>query len=247
MNTKIENTEKIKKTAAQAKLNHIAVIMDGNRRWAKSKLLPVFEGHKKGVEALRTILKSCAKFGIKYLTVYAFSTENWNRAIDEVNFLMDLLAKTIVKELPSFMENNVKLKFIGDRNSLKKELSEILTSAENETKNNNGVNLQIAFNYGARAEIKQAFEKLLLKIENGEIKKDDIKEEDISSCLYTSTIQEPDLLIRTGGEKRISNFLLWQCAYTELYFTDILWPDFDESALTDAILAFSSRNRRYGK
>lgn len=237
----------IKDIVKETNLQHVAIIMDGNRRWAKKRMLPSAAGHKKGVEALRSTLKACAKFNVKYLTVYAFSTENWNRDKEEVEFLMSLLAKTIVKEVPEFIENDIKLTFIGDRKSLSKEIIEVLEFGEKETSHCKTLNLQIAFNYGARLEITNAVKILAEKIQNGELKLDEINEDLISQNLYTSNIPDPDLLIRTGGEKRISNYLLWQAAYSELYVTDIFWPEFDEKALAEAILEFKSRSRRFGK
>ena len=231
----------IKNIVKSTKLQHIAIIMDGNRRWAKNKLLPSAAGHKKGVDALRTATKSCKKFGIKYLTVYAFSTENWNRDKEEVSFLMDLLAKTIKSEVPVFIENDIKLTFIGDRSQLKPELIEILEYGEKATENGKSLNLQIAFNYGSRMEITNAVKRICEQIEDGNLNINDITEEIISSNLYTKNMPDPDLLIRTGGEKRISNYLLWQVAYAEIYVTDTFWPDFDEEALALAITDFNNR------
>lgn len=246
MNIK-NNIEEAKNIIKESNFKHLAIIMDGNRRWAKEKFLPSAVGHQKGVESLKTIVKSCDKLGIKYLTVYAFSTENWNRSKDEVNFLMDLLAKTIKNELDELFENDVKIKFIGDIESLNDKLKEILYSAENKTKNNNGVQLQIAFNYGARDEILHATKKLAKDIQQGLIKIDDINEELFNSKLYTNSIPNPDLLIRTGGEMRISNYLLWQIAYSEIYVTQKYWPDFGEDELIEALQEFKNRNRRFGK
>lgn len=245
-NTQIEKSE-IVEIVKNTNFKHVAIIMDGNRRWAKKRMLPSAAGHKKGVEALRATLKACAKFGIKYLTVYAFSTENWKRDKEEVEFLMSLLAKTIVNEVPEFIENDIKLTFIGDRKSLSKEIVDVLEFGEKETAHCKALNLQIAFNYGARMEITNALKEISLKVKNGEISADEITEDLISQSLYTSNIPDPDLLIRTGGEQRISNYLLWQCAYTEIYITDIFWPEFDEKALASAILEFNSRQRRFGK
>ena len=245
-NTQVEKNE-IVEIVKNTKFQHVAIIMDGNRRWAKKRMLPSAAGHKKGVEALRATLKACAKFGIKYLTVYAFSTENWKRDKEEVEFLMSLLAKTIINEVPEFIENDIKLTFIGDRKTLSKEIVDVLEFGEKETAHCKTLNLQIAFNYGARMEIKNALKEIALKVKNGEISADEITEDLISQNLYTFNIPDPDLLIRTGGEQRISNYLLWQCAYTEIYITDIFWPEFDEKALADAILEFNSRQRRFGK
>lgn len=243
----LTEVEEVKEIVKQTNLRHIAIIMDGNRRWAKKRLLPSAAGHKKGVESLRITLKACAKFNVKYLTVYAFSTENWNREKEEVDFLMSLLAKTIIAEVPEFKENDIKLTFIGDRTSLNKDLVEVLEFGEKETAHCKTLNLQIAFNYGARAEITESVRKICEKVKNGELKISDITEDVVSQNLYTSDIPNPDLLIRTGGEKRISNYLLWQCAYTEIYVTDEFWPEFDEKSLARSIIEFHSRNRRFGK
>ena len=240
-------TENINEIVKNTNLEHIAIIMDGNRRWAKSKFLPSAAGHKKGVEALRTTLKACADFGIKYLTVYAFSTENWNRQKEEVDFLMSLLAKTIVDEVPEFNQNDIKLSFIGDRTSLSKEIIDIIEYGEKETKNNKTLNLQIAFNYGARLEITNATKEIAKKVVSGELKIEDINEQTINKYLYTKNMPDPSLLIRTGGEKRISNYLLWQSAYTEIYVTDTFWPDFNKDSLAEAIIDFNNRQRRFGK
>lgn len=237
----------IKNLAEKNKLKHIAVIMDGNRRWAKEKNLPSAMGHKKGVDALKSTVRACDDFGIKYITVYAFSTENWNRTPEEVNFLMDLVAHTIKNEINDLHENGVVIKFIGNREQLTDKLKKIFEDAEERTKKNNGVNLQIAFNYGARDEITTAVKKISKKIEEGIIKPDDISENLISSQLYTKNIPDPDLLIRTGGEKRISNYLLWQIAYSEIMIFDEFWPEFGKKQLEEAVIEFNHRNRRFGE
>lgn len=239
--------EEAKNIIKETDFKHVAIIMDGNRRWAKEKFLPSAVGHQKGVESLKTIVKSCDKLGIKYLTVYAFSTENWNRSKEEVSFLMELLAKTIKNELEELFENGVKIKFVGDIESLNEKLKEILYSAEKRTENNDGVHLQIAFNYGSRDEIINAAKQLAKDVQQGVISVDAINEETFSSKLYTSAMPCPDLLIRTGGEMRISNYLLWQIAYSEFYVTSKYWPDFGEDELIEAIQEFKSRNRRFGK
>lgn len=244
---KIAEKNEIKTIVEKTNLQHIAIIMDGNRRWAKNHMLPSAVGHQKGVESLKNTMRSFDKFGIKYLTVYAFSTENWNRKKEEVDFLMNLLAKTLTDELDEMHKENVKIKFVGNIEKLSPKLIEILKNAENKTKNNTGVNLQIAFNYGARDEIVNAVKKIAQKALDGEIKIGEIDEKLVSQNLYTAKIPDPDLLIRTGGEKRISNYLLWQIAYSEVYVTEKFWPEFDENALTEAILEFEKRNRRYGK
>ena len=241
------NEQEIKQIVNETNLQHVAIIIDGNRRWAKNKFLPSAAGHKKGVEALRTTLKACVSFGIKYLTVYAFSTENWNRPKEEVDFLMSLLAKTIINEVPEFQANDIRLRFIGDRTSLNEDLIKVLEYGEEETKNNKTLNLQIAFNYGSRMEITNAVKQIAYKVKMGELNPSDITEKTVSEYLYTADIPDPALLIRTGGEKRISNYLLWQLAYTELYVTDTFWPDFNKESLTEAILNFNKRQRRFGK
>ena len=232
--------DEIKELVKKTNLQHIAIIMDGNRRWAKEHNLPSMMGHKKGVEALKKVVKASHKFGIKYLTMYAFSTENWNRKKEEVDFLMNLLANTIKNELKELFDNGVKLTFIGNLSVLNSNLQNILYEAVEKTKNNEGVNLQIAINYGARDEIVHAV---------NEIIKSDIKEVDaeiFEKFLYTKNLPSPDLLIRTGGEMRVSNYLLWQIAYSEFYITKKYWPEFDEEALIDSIKEFSERQRRYG-
>lgn len=233
--------EDIKKLVKDCDLKHIAIIMDGNRRWAKERNLPSAVGHKKGVDALKATMRAFDDFGIKYLTVYAFSTENWNRKPEEVNFLMDLLGQTLKNELKEMHENNVVISFIGDTTKLSKGLQEILKNAVETTKNNTGVNLQIAFNYGARAEIVKAVQDI---VDSGE---KEVTEETISKHLYTADIPDPDLLIRTGGEMRVSNYLLWQIAYSEFIVIPEFWPEFDKNKLAECIEEFASRNRRWGK
>ena len=239
--------ETIAEIVKKNNMQHIAVIMDGNRRWAKEKNLPSAIGHKKGVEALKTAVKSCHKFGVKYLTVYAFSTENWNRKPEEVNFLMELLAHTIKNELKELHENHVVIKFIGDLTKLNKKLQKILNDAIDTTKDNTGVNLQIAFNYGSRDEMVNAIKNISQKVLNNEISIDEISETIVSNELYTRSIPDPDLLIRTGGEMRVSNYLLWQIAYSEILVTPNYWPDFDEDSMAEAIIEFNRRQRRFGE
>ncbi|MBQ2871217.1 isoprenyl transferase [bacterium] len=237
----------MKKIVSETDLKHVAIIMDGNRRWAKERHLPSAVGHQKGVEALKKTLRACSDFGIKYLTVYAFSTENWNRKPEEVEFLMSLLAKTLGKELDEMHKEHVKIKFLGDISRLSTTLKEILYDAEEKTKDNTGVNLQIAFNYGSRLEMLSAIKDICKKVKNDELLIDDIDENLISDCLYTSNVPEPDLLIRTGGEYRVSNFLLWQIAYSELLIFDEYWPEFGAEMLKKSVYEFEKRNRRYGK
>ncbi len=233
--------DEIKELVKTSNLTHIAFIMDGNRRWAKERNLPSMMGHKKGVEALKKVVKAAHKFGIKYLTMYAFSTENWNRKKEEVDFLMNLLANTIKNELNELFDNGVKLSFIGNLSALNKNLQNILYDAVEKTKNNKGVNLQIAINYGARDEIVHAVNNI---IKSGVR---EINVETFEQFLYTKNLPSPDLLIRTGGEMRVSNYLLWQIAYSEFYITKKYWPEFDEEALIDSIKEFSERQRRYGR
>ena len=233
--------EDIKTFIKESGLKHIAIIMDGNRRWAKERNLPSAIGHKKGVDALKTTMRACDDFGIKYLTVYAFSTENWNRKPEEVNFLMDLLGQTLKNELKEMNENNVVISFIGDISKLSDKLQKILANAVETTKNNTGVNLQIAFNYGSRDEIVNAVKNI---VSEGIT---DINEETITSHLYTKNIPDPDILIRTGGEMRVSNYLLWQIAYSEFIVIPDFWPEFNKERLVDCILEYKKRNRRFGK
>ena len=235
--------DEIKNIIKDTNLKHIAIIMDGNRRWAKEKNLPSAMGHKKGVVSLKNILRACNDFRIKYLTVYAFSTENWNRKKEEVEFLMNLVAVTLTNELAEMHKENVQIHFIGDLTKLSDKLQKILANAVETTKNNTGVVLQIALNYGSRDEIVHAVQKI---VESG-VKSDEIDEQLISENLYTAGVPDPDILIRTGGEQRISNYLLWQIAYSEIIIRSEFWPDFDKNSLKDSILEFGKRQRRYGK
>lgn len=235
--------DEIKNIIKDTNLKHIAIIMDGNRRWAKEKNLPSAMGHKKGVDSLKNILRACNNFSIKYLTVYAFSTENWNRKKEEVEFLMNLVAITLTNELAEMHKENVQIHFIGDLTRLSDKLQKILANAVETTKNNTGVVLQIALNYGSRDEIVHAVQKI---VESG-VKSDEIDEQLISENLYTAGVPDPDILIRTGGEQRISNYLLWQIAYSEIIIRSEFWPDFDKNSLKDSILEFGKRQRRYGK
>ena len=239
--------EGIKEIIKQTNLQHIAIIMDGNRRWAKNKGFPSAVGHKKGVESLKATVYACNDFGIKYLTVYAFSTENWNRKPEEVDFLMNLLGHTIKNELQELHGNNVVISFLGDLTKLAPKLQEILYHAIDVTKNNTGVHLQIAFNYGARDEILTATKKIAMDIKSGELAPDDITEQVFQNYLYTANMPDPDLLIRTGGEMRVSNYLLWQIAYSEFLVMSEFWPEFNKDTLAKAINEFHTRQRRYGK
>ena len=225
---------------------HIAIIMDGNRRWARSKGLEVKEGHKKGAETLQEIAKYCNKIGIKYLTVYAFSTENWKRSKEEVSTLM-LLLKGYLKEFSKTAEtDNIRLKVLGDITALEKGVQESIENAIERTKDNSGLTVNIAFNYGGRDEITRAVKKIAVKVKNGEINIEDISEELISNNLYTNGEPDPDLLIRTSGEIRTSNFLPWQLVYSEFCFVEKNWPDFNNNDLLEAIKVYQNRNRKFG-
>ena len=225
---------------------HIAIIMDGNGRWAQKKGLPRVMGHKAGIEALKKTVKSCSDLGIKILTVYAFSTENWNRPQDEVNYLMGLLVEYMRKEVNALHKNKVKIKLLGEADILPGQTRTEIEEAIELTKNNEGLQFNIALNYGGRAEILRACKNLIKDFETGNLDMDSVEEKVFSSYLYTGNDPDPDLIIRTSGEQRISNFLLWQGAYSELVFVDQLWPDFDEAVLHSAILEYQNRNRRFG-
>jgi undecaprenyl diphosphate synthase len=222
---------------------HVAVIMDGNGRWAKKRGLPRFFGHRKGVESVRKIVRASAEFGIKYLTLYVFSSENWERPASEINKLMKLLEGLLIKEEPELNKNNVRVRAIGQTWKLPQKVQDNLNYMIDKTKDNTGLVLVLALSYGARNEIIDAIKKLgQEKINLANLTSDDFK-----NYLYDPTLPDPDLLIRTAGEKRISNYLLWQSAYTEFYFTDVLWPDFDKKELLLAIEEYSHRKRRFGR
>lgn len=225
---------------------HLAIIMDGNGRWAKARGLPRTAGHKKGADALRETLENCEKYGIKYLTVYAFSSENWKRSSDEINDLMQLLQHYLYQELENLHEKNIRLRFIGDLLRLGSDIYKQIKYAENLTEKNDDFYLTVALSYGSKQEITAAAKKIAGLVLDKKISVNEIDEELLENNLYTLGLPEPDLLIRTGGEKRLSNFLLWQSAYTELYFSDTLWPDFGEKNLAEALEDFTRRERRYG-
>ena len=227
--------------------NHIAIIMDGNGRWAKAKGLPRIAGHKEGINSVRDITRICGEIGVKHLTLYTFSTENWNRPKKEVNALMSLLLSTIKMEVKELHKNNVKFSTIGDLSFLPNNTENGLKEGMDLTKNNTGLNLILALNYGSRQEIIDSVINIANKVKSREIDINHIDETLFSSFLYTKNYPDPDLLIRTSGELRISNFLLWQCAYTEMYLTNTYWPSFREDELFKAILDFQNRERRYGK
>ena len=227
--------------------NHIAIIMDGNGRWAKNKGLPRIAGHKEGINSVRDITRICGEIGVNYLTLYTFSTENWSRPKKEVNALMSLLLSTIKNEIKELHKNNVKFSTIGNLSFLPKNTENGLKEGMALTKNNTGLNLILALNYGSRKEIIDTVINIASKVKSGKMDIDHIDENLFSSYLYTKNYPDPDLLIRTSGELRISNFLLWQCAYTEMYLTETYWPSFREENLFKAILDFQNRERRYGK
>ena len=226
---------------------HIAIIMDGNGRWARSRSLPRIAGHKEGINSVREITRICGEIGVKYLTLYTFSTENWKRPRAEVSALMTLLLKTINHEIEALNKNNVRFTIIGDLNILPSSTTNGLREGVEITKGNNGLNLCLALNYGSRQEIIDTVRIMATKVMQGEIKPSDITEQSFSDLLYTRDIPDPDLLIRTSGECRLSNFLLWQSAYTEIFMTDTYWPAFREDQLMDAIFDFQSRERRFGR
>ncbi len=226
---------------------HVAVIMDGNGRWAKLKgKLRIF-GHKSGVKSVKSTIEAAAKANIKYITLYAFSTENWNRPDSEVNSLMELLVDTIQKETKTLNKNNIRLLSIGDRTKLPQDCQDKLKEAIKETSSNDHMTLVLALNYSSKWEITEAVKKTASNLKNGLISEEDITDQYIDTQLSTAGIPDPELMIRTSGEHRISNFLLWQMAYTELYFTPVMWPDFNESCFYDAIVSFQKRERRFGK
>ncbi|MCG6535037.1 MAG: isoprenyl transferase [Syntrophales bacterium LBB04] len=225
---------------------HIAIIMDGNGRWAQKHSMGRIAGHQKGAEAVRKTVKTCREIGIKYLTLYAFSVENWIRPRQEVDALMNLLQVYLRSELREMLDNNIRLTTIGNTESLKGPIKGTLWEAMEMTAHNQGMVLNLALSYGARDEILHAVKGLIKDIASGKITDGDITKECFSSYLNTADLPDPDLLIRTSGEYRLSNFLLWQMAYTEFYFTDVLWPDFGKDDLFDAILSFQKRERRYG-
>ena len=225
---------------------HVAMIMDGNGRWAKNRGFVRSDGHAEGISTVHRVTKLSSDLGIRYLTLYAFSTENWNRPKEEVDTLMYLIGWAIERELPELLENNVKINLLGDLERLPEDARERLFYARNATKHCTGLNLNMCLSYSSRWEITEAARKLARLASEGKLNPEDITEDTISSNLTTAGIPDPDLLIRTGGEHRISNYLLWQIAYSELYFTPALWPDFNDEDYVDALLDFQNRERRFG-
>ena len=225
---------------------HIAIIMDGNGRWAQKRFMPRTVGHQAGVKAVRKIVEYCATHNVEVLTLFAFSSENWRRPEAEVSLLMSLFMATLQREINKLDRNSIRLRFIGDRSAFSEKLQQKMAEGEAQTQNNKALTLVVAANYGGHWDICQAFLQMQEKMAVGELKKEDINEQLINQYLSTADLPEPDLFIRTGGEQRVSNFMLWQLAYTELYFTTTLWPDFDQNSLEDAIKSFRSRQRRFG-
>ena len=230
----------------QALPEHVAIIMDGNRRWAKKNNLNTPQGHKEGAENLKRIAKFANKIGIKYLTVYAFSTENWKRPEDEVKSLMKLFKSYLEEALADFKDDSIVVKFIGDKSQFDEDLQKLMIENEESSKNRDGMVLNIAMNYGSRDEIVRAVKNICDDVQSGKLSQDNINEQLISDYLYTAGQPDPDLIIRPSGEYRISNFLLWQSAYSEYVIMNKLWPDFEKSDLDEAIKIYSNRNRRYG-
>jgi undecaprenyl diphosphate synthase len=226
---------------------HVAIIMDGNGRWARQRHRPRHAGHQAGVKATRQVVELCAGRGIEALTLFAFSSENWRRPKTEVSLLMELFVTTLRKEVDRLSENGVRMRFIGARGAFGSKLQKQMVEAEERTGGNTGLRLNIAVNYGGRWDIAEAARRLAEQVEAGTLRAADIDPEHMAACMSLADLPEPDLFIRTGGERRISNFLLWQLAYTELYFTDCLWPDFDASEFDAALEDFASRQRRFGR
>ncbi|MBP3196687.1 MAG: isoprenyl transferase [Butyrivibrio sp.] len=225
---------------------HVAIILDGNGRWAKAKGMPRNYGHMQGAKAVEDILVVARDMGIKYLTVYAFSTENWSRPETEVSALMTILRNYLKTSIKKSMKNNVRCRVIGERSKLSSDIQDAINELEDATAGNTGLTFTIAINYGSRDEITRAVRKVASKVESGEIKAQDITEDMIAANLDTSFLPDPDLLIRTCNEQRISNYLLWQCAYTEFYYTPVAWPDFDKAELEKAVDSYNTRNRKFG-
>jgi undecaprenyl diphosphate synthase len=239
--------DKMTEASQTAIPQHVAIIMDGNGRWAQKRGQPRTFGHRKGVDAIERTTRAAADLGIKYLTLFAFSTENWKRPADEVHDLMHLMRFYLQNKLAELHENNICLRIIGDRQALSSDLLHLINQAEEKTRNNTAITLQVAISYSGRWDIRQAVQKLAQQVKDGSLDPSMITEEMIGQGLDTAGVPEPDLLIRTSGEQRISNFLLWQMAYSECYFTQTLWPDFDKADLNEAIAAFRGRERRFGQ
>jgi undecaprenyl diphosphate synthase len=234
-------------TPERALPKHIAIIMDGNGRWAKQRFQPRFMGHRAGVKAVEAVVKRCAELKIDALSLFAFSSENWRRPGKEVSILMDLFSQALKGQVTRLHNNNIRLKIIGDLSRFSESLQQQIEQAHQLTENNTGLTLNICANYGGRWDIIQSVQQIAEQVKRGELEPEAITEQMISDSLTTATLPEPDLFIRTGGEQRVSNFLLWQMAYTEFYFTDSLWPEFGAAELDQAIASFTSRERRFGR
>jgi undecaprenyl diphosphate synthase len=226
---------------------HVAIIMDGNGRWARARMLPRAIGHREGVKSVRRVVEACIDRGISVLTLFAFSSENWRRPNEEVSLIMDLFVKTLKKEVDSLDRNNVRLRFIGERAAFSDNLRRLIRESEQQTAGNDRLDLVIAANYGGQWDITEACRKLAQRVAEGSLQPQDIRSVDLGNALSMPDLPMPDLFIRTGGEQRISNFLLWQLAYTELYFTDLLWPEFDAGEFDKALDWYANRQRRFGR
>ncbi len=225
---------------------HIGVTMDGNGRWAEARGKARTEGHREGIKALRMLVESAIRYKIPYLTVFSFSSENWRRPKTEIDFIFKLMRKFVESDLKKLIANNVRVRIIGERDGLEKGLQKIIQQVESKTAHNTGLNLNVAFNYGGRSEITSAIKSILKDVQSGKHTIEDVDEDLVARSLFTAGIPDPDLLIRTGGEKRTSNFLVWQSAYAELVFLDVLWPDFDEKSFMSSLKQYASRQRRFG-
>ena len=232
---------------ADARPEHVVIIMDGNHRWASARHLPGAAGHRAGAKRLRPIAEACAELGVKHLTVFAFSTENWYRPDAEVGLLMDLMRHAMRTEIDYLHEQGVRLRVIGEREQFAADIQEMMVSCESKTAENTRLNLSVAVNFGGRWDIVNAAKTLAKQVANGTLLPEEVNENAFASAMSLTDIPEPDLMIRTGGDHRISNFLLWDLAYTELYFTDIFWPDFDAAALQEAVATYAQRKRRFGR
>jgi undecaprenyl diphosphate synthase len=242
----LSEAELLAVACAHPRPEHVAIIMDGNGRWATRRGLPRVAGHREGVKTARAVVRAADALGLRYLTLYAFSTENWSRPEDEVSTLLSLLERAIRSELPELMERNVRLRVLGRNNGVPLQVRRGIDHVVHETRNNTGLTLMMAFNYGGRDELIDACRALARQVQAGELRAEDIGEKEIQGALYTADVPDPDLLIRTSGEMRVSNFLLWQIAYTELWITPTLWPDFGPADLYRAVAEFQRRTRRFG-
>lgn len=247
LKTTYNDQDEIARSKPQLLPRHIAIIMDGNGRWAKARGLPVLEGHRRGVEAIRETIRTAGEWGIPYLTIYSFSSENWNRPESEVTGLMNLFKRFLRQDLAELHHHNVKLRMIGERAGLEPEILSLIEEAERLTTANTGLHLAVAFNYGARNEILRAVRRVVQAVQEGRKSADDITDADIAAALDTAGLPDPDLVIRTSGERRLSNFLLWQVAYAEFVFPQVYWPDFTRAEFDKALREYLSRDRRFGR